>query len=59
VRKRRHGDASFSQQLFDLPKAEAESMVEPNSVTNNLEGKTMTVVAGWLLFHNPQSAKPE
>ena len=34
-------------------------MVEPHGVTDNFRGKTVTLVAGRLLFHAAQSAKPE
>jgi hypothetical protein len=53
------GDASFSQEFFDFTKAEAESMVEPDGVTDNFRGKPVTLVAGSWLFHAAQSAKPE
>ena len=34
-------------------------MVEPHGVTDNLRGKTVTLVTGCWLFHAAQSASPE
>jgi len=35
-----------------------EPMIEPDSVTDNFRGKTVTLVAGRWLFHAAQSVKP-
>ena len=52
------GDPTFGEEFFDFTKAEAEPMVEPDGVTDNFRGKSMTLVAGCWLFHVAQSAKP-
>ncbi len=49
----------FGQQLFDFTKAETESMVEPDGVTDNFRGKPVTLVAVVFGVHAAQSAKPE
>jgi hypothetical protein len=53
------GEASFGEQFFHFTETEAEPMVEPDGVTDNFRGKAMTLVAGLMNFHAPQSAKPE
>jgi hypothetical protein len=55
----RDGDPTFGEEFFDFTKAEAEPMVEPNGMTDNFRGETMTLIAGCWLFHAAQSAKPE
>jgi hypothetical protein len=43
------GDATFGEEFFHLSKAQEEPMVEPNGVTNDCRGKTVTLVAeDWL-----------
>ena len=37
-------DSTLGEQVFDIPKAECESMVEPDTMTNDLGRKTMTFV---------------
>ena len=43
--------ATFSQEQLDLPQAEAEHMVQPDSMADDLGGKAVAVVrVGWR-FH--------
>jgi hypothetical protein len=45
-----NNDGPLSQQQFHIAQAEAEHVVQPNSVADNLRGKAMAVVwIGWLL----------
>jgi len=55
----RNGDTTFGQQLFDLTEAQREAVVQPDGMADDLRGKTVTLVAGNLVFHAAQSAKPE
>ncbi len=55
----RNGDTTFGQQLFDLTEAQREAVVQPDGMADYLRGKTVTLVAGNLVFHAAQSAKPE
>jgi hypothetical protein len=41
-----HGDSTFSQQLLDIPKAEAKAMIEPHSVRNKLGRKSVATIVG-------------
>ena len=52
-------DTSVGKQLFDLSETEAEPMAQLDGVTADFRGKTVTLVAGSLVFHAAQSAKPE
>jgi len=47
------------EEFFHFTKAETESIVEPHGMTDYFRWKTVTVVAGWWLFHAAQSAKRE
>ena len=38
-------DAAFGEEFFDLTEAEAESMVQPEGVTDNCGRKAMALVA--------------
>jgi len=49
------GDVSFRQEFFDFTEAQTESMVEPDGVTDNFRGKTMTLIAGIMGFHTAPS----
>ena len=40
------GDPTFGKQLFDLSETEAEPMVQPDGVPDDLRWKTKTAVAG-------------
>ena len=42
----RDGDAALSQQIFHITETQAEAVVEPNSMADDLAGKAETVVAG-------------
>ena len=44
----RHGDSSFGKQIFDISEAHAESVVEPDGMTNDLGRESMSAVA---VFH--------
>ena len=44
-------DASLSKQLFDVSKAHAESVVEPDGVADDLRWKSIAVVAWRIGFH--------
>jgi hypothetical protein len=52
-------DASFGEEFFHFTEAQTKTMVQPDGVTDNFRGKTVTVVTGCWLFHAAQSAKPE
>ncbi len=41
----RDGDASFGKKFFHLTKTETEPMVQPDGVTDNFRGKTVTLIA--------------
>ncbi len=41
-------DAALSEQVFDIPKAESESVVEPNGMVDDFRWKTVAFVAGSL-----------
>jgi hypothetical protein len=51
--------ATDKEEFFDIPIAEAEAVIEPDPMANNLGGKTMVVVAlrgdgrghAWLPLH--------
>ena len=48
---------AFGKQLFDFAEAETESVIQPDGVTDNFSGKTMTLIAVGLVFHGAQFAK--
>ena len=52
-------EKAFGKQLFDFAEAEAEAMVQPHGVADNLREETVTVVTGCGGFHGAQSAKSE
>ena len=41
-----NGDSAFSKEVLDVAEAQAESVIQPNSVTDNLRWKPVTVVSG-------------
>jgi hypothetical protein len=51
----RNNDASLCKHVFDIPKAESETVIEPHSVADNFRWKAMPFVAGChaLIFTNP------
>ena len=44
----RHGDAPLGQKVFGVPEAQAEPVVQPDRVTDDLGRKSVSVVAGGL-----------
>jgi hypothetical protein len=56
-----HENATFSQKQFNIPQAEAEHMVQPNSMTDNLGGEAVTVtwVGRWLHAAGPVSLQAD
>ena len=42
-------DAAFSEEIFDIPMAEVESVVEPNSVGDDIRRESMAFVC----IHEP------
>ena len=40
------GDAPLSQQIFHIPEAEPEAVIQPDGVTDDLRRKPITVIAG-------------
>ena len=46
-----HHDASFGQQILDIPEAEAKPVVEPDCVTDDFVWETVSVIAGSGAFH--------
>lgn len=47
-----HVHAALSEQVFDLPKAQTESKVEPDSVADDLWWKSVPEVAGPATYHS-------
>jgi len=52
-------DASFSQEFFDFTKAQAEAMIEPHGVADNVRREPMALVAGCCGAHATQFAKSQ
>ena len=46
-----HDDATLSQDQFDIPQAEAEHVVQPDSVADDLGRKAMAVLGVGLWLH--------
>jgi hypothetical protein len=46
-----HDNATFSQKQFNIPQAEAEHMVQPDSMTDDLGGEAMTITRVWRWLH--------
>ena len=38
----RYGDTPFGEEIFDIPKTQAETMVEPDGVTDDFRGKSVS-----------------
>ena len=55
----RDGYSTFGQKVFNISQAQAETMVEPDGVTNNFRGKAVTLVSGDWFFHAAQFATGE
>jgi len=47
------GDGSLGEKIFHLSKAEAEAVVEPDGMADDLWWKAVTMVAGWFGIHGP------
>ena len=47
----RHDDSSFREQIFDIPEAQAVSVVEPHGVADDVRRKAMPQVAGSTRCH--------
>jgi hypothetical protein len=47
----RHDDASFGQQILDIPEAQTVSVVQPHGVADDLRRKAMPKVAGSTSVH--------
>ena len=47
----RHGDTPFGEEVLDVPETQGESVVEPDGVTDDLRGKSVSAVAGRLARH--------
>ena len=43
----RDGDTTFGKQIFNIAKAERESMIEPNGMANDFRGKPVTFINGF------------
>ena len=52
-----HCNAAFGEKFFDLTEAEAESMLQPNRMTDNFGKKAMTLITGCLNFHHASLPK--
>ena len=44
-------DSTLCQKVFDISETEAEPMVQPNGVTDDLRRKSMTVIQWFGIFH--------
>ena len=44
-------DSSFRQQIFNIPEAEAESVVEPDCVADDLRRESVSMITGSAGFH--------
>jgi hypothetical protein len=45
------GDASLCQKIFHISEAQAESVVEPNSMADNIRWKSVAAITGQVGFH--------
>ena len=54
----RDDDASLGQQVFDIAKAQAETVIKPDSVADDFGPELMTVVARMAGFHVVSLAVP-
>ena len=46
-------DPPLCQEIFDITEAQAEAVVEPDGVADDLRGKSVSVVAGCIIVHLP------
>ena len=42
----RHGDSPFGEEIFDISKAQAKAVVEPDGVTDDCRGESVSAIAG-------------
>ena len=47
----RHGDSPFGEEIFDISKAQAKAVVEPDGVTDDCRGESVSAIAGRLACH--------
>jgi hypothetical protein len=52
------GDAALGQQVFCIANTQAEAVVEPDGVTDDLGRESIAVVAGRLPSHHPTLPAP-
>ena len=45
-------DPAFSEEILDVPKAHAESVVEPDGMTNDFGRKSVTTVSRFRIAHS-------
>ena len=47
----RHRDTPFGEEIFDIPETQAETVVEPDGVTDDFRGESVSTIAGgWLVI---------
>ena len=49
----RHGDPAFGEEICDIPETQAETVVEPDGVTDDFRGTSVSGIAGRLARHRP------
>ena len=49
----RHGDPAFGEEIFDISETQAEPVVEPDGVTDDFTGESVSTIAGRLILHRP------
>ena len=49
----RHGDPAFGEEIFDISETQAEPVVEPDGVTDDFTGESVSTIAGRLVLHRP------
>ncbi len=49
----RHGDTSFSEEIFDISETQAEMVAQPDPVTDDVRGTSVSAIAGRLARHRP------
>ena len=52
----RHGDTPFGEEIFDIPETQAETVVEPDGVTDDFRGKSVSAIAERLARHRSYCA---
>ena len=46
-------DAPLREKILHIAEAQAETVIQPNGMTDNLRGKAVSMVAGNLALHHP------